>query len=84
MSISSLYLLLPLQGALLGGIITQGDALGFELIGPSGRIVYGNYYKYVLIYDAERSCSPLVGRRADIKWPLHHAGCRGDDMHRRM
>ena len=84
MSISSLYLLLPLQGALLGGIITQGVALGLALVGPSGRIIWGDYFEHLLFYDVGRVYSPLAGRRADIKWPLHRAGYRCDDMHRRM
>ena len=28
------------------------------------------------------ACSPLVGRRADIKWPLHRSGCMCNDMRR--
>ena len=32
--------LLPLQGALLKISITQGDALGYVLVAPSGRMVH--------------------------------------------
>ena len=73
--ISYLSKLLPFQGALLSGIVTQGVALGWVLFGPSGRIVEGGYFEHLLFYDAGRVYSPLVGRQADIKWDLHLAGC---------
>ena len=33
-------MLLPLQGARLRTSVTQGDALGYVLVAPAGRIVH--------------------------------------------
>lgn len=41
-------MLLPLQGALLRTPITQGDALGYVLVAPSGRIVHNYSVSYFL------------------------------------
>ena len=43
-------MLLPLQGASLRMLITQGDALGYVLIAPSGRIVNNYYGSYFYIF----------------------------------
>ncbi|MBQ2123544.1 MAG: hypothetical protein II200_06120 [Bacteroidaceae bacterium] len=32
-------------------------------------------------YHAGCASSPLVGRRADIKWPLHNAECMSYEIH---
>ena len=44
-------MLLPLQGALLQALLTQGDALGYALVAPSGRMTHnnsGNFLAYHL------------------------------------
>ena len=41
-------MLLPLQGALPRMSFTQGDALGYVLVAPSGRKVYNNCTSYFL------------------------------------
>ena len=75
-------MLLPFQGALSCGVITRGVAPGNELIGPSGRIVCNNYHKQLAYYVVKRAYPSLVGRRADIKWPLHLAGGLYNEMRR--
>ena len=73
---------MPFQGALLGGIVTQGVALSLALVGPSGRVVCGRYYIGGGYYLAGCGCSPLTGRLADMKWPLHNSECLCDEAHR--
>ena len=80
MRVSCLSLLLPFQGALRGGDITRGVAPGLALIGPSGRTVYEHNRVYFKYYKVGRTHSPLAGRRADIKWPLHRAECSYNEM----
>ena len=49
--ITSAILLLPLQGVSLRRPITQGDALGYVLVAPAGRIAHnycGSYF-YILL-----------------------------------
>lgn len=41
-------MLLPFQGALLQILITQGDALSYMLVSPSGRKVRNNCTSYFL------------------------------------
>ncbi len=41
-------MLLPLQGALLRIPITQGDALGYVPVAPSGRIAHNYCRSYFL------------------------------------
>ena len=48
--ITSAILLLPLQGVSLRTSFTQGDALGYVLIAPSGRIAHnycGSYFSRI-------------------------------------
>ena len=46
-------MLLPLQGASLRTTITQGEALGYVLIAPMGRIAHNNCGSYFCIYYKE-------------------------------
>ena len=43
-------MLLPLQGALLRISATQGDALGYALVAPLGRIVHNYCASYFFSY----------------------------------
>ena len=48
--ITSAILLLPLQGVSLRRPITQGDALGYVLVAPAGRIAHnycGSYFLHI-------------------------------------
>ncbi len=53
-------MLLPLQGALLRISATQGDALGYALVAPLGRMVHNYCASYFFHITCIIQCASII------------------------